>query len=136
MRYISDIMRQQVASRAAYKCEYCLIPEMFLATVFHIEHIRSLKHQGKTILINLAYACPHCNHHKGTDIATFLHEGSNELIALFNPRTDVWAEHFEYFEGQLIGISPCGIGTSRLLNFNQVEKVILRRELFALGLYP
>ena len=52
---ISESMRRQVAERAEYRCEYCLIPEKFLASIFHVDHIRSQKHKGKTILTNLAY---------------------------------------------------------------------------------
>ncbi len=70
--YISEKLRQQISSRAGYRCEYCLIPERFLATFFHIDHIRSLKHGGQSTFNNMAYACPHCNQHKGSDVGTFV----------------------------------------------------------------
>jgi hypothetical protein len=136
MRYISEKKRIYIAQRANFRCEYCLIPDMFLATIFHIEHIRSIKHGGKNDLENLAYACPHCNQNKGSDIATFLSDESNEIIRLFNPRTDIWANHFENNIGQIIGLSNIGIATSKLLDFNQIERLILRKELFSIGLYP
>ena len=48
MSRIPKNLREQVARRAKYRCEYCLVPERFLATIFHIDHIRSLKHGGPT----------------------------------------------------------------------------------------
>ena len=136
MRYISEKIRKEVLQRAKKRCEYCLVLEVFLATTFHIEHIRSVKHGGSNDISNLAYACPHCNQNKGSDIATFVDDNSDEIIRLFNPRLDIWKEHFEHFEGQIIGISQIGTATSRLLDFNQVERIILRKELFYANLYP
>lgn len=136
MRYISDKLRSFVKNRAENRCEYCLIPEAFLATIFHVEHIRSLKHKGKTVASNLAYSCPHCNRNKGTDVATFLDEDSNELIRLYNPRIDKWSDHFANNQGEIIGKTSIGIGTVRVLDFNQIERLILRKELYFLGLFP
>jgi 5-methylcytosine-specific restriction endonuclease McrA len=90
---ISEKLRLQVAQNANFKCEYCLIPEYFLATTFHIDHIRSIKHRGESLPINLAYACPHCNQNKGSDIASY--NDQEEITRFFNPRSDNWEEHFE-----------------------------------------
>ena len=64
-RYISEKLRLQVATRANFRCEYCLLWERFSFYTFHIDHIISLKHGGKTILRNLANACPICIHETG-----------------------------------------------------------------------
>jgi 5-methylcytosine-specific restriction endonuclease McrA len=97
---ISEKLRQQVAKNADYKCEYCLIPEFFLATTFHIDHIRSTKHGGQTSLINLAYACPQCNRNKGSDIASY--SDDEDIVRFFNPRLDKWIDHFEIlFDGSI-----------------------------------
>ena len=133
--YIPENLRQQVAKRANYCCEYCLFPEVFLATIFHIEHIRSLKHGGKTILINLAYACPHCNQNKGSNIATFLSGDSDQLIRLFNPRKDVWTQHFEVVNGEILPLTSIAEGTIRILDMNQVDRLILRKALIDAGVY-
>ncbi len=132
---ISDIIRKKVAQRANFRCEYCLIPERFLATVFHIDHIRSIKHNGKTQLSNLAFACPHCNQFKGSDIATFINEEDESITRLFNPRKDIWQEHFEIYQGKIIGVTVIGTGTTKLLAFNQVERIILRQALTEIGFY-
>ncbi len=54
MTKISSQIREKIAKDANYRCEYCLIPEKFLATTFHVDHIISLKHGGLTIIENLA----------------------------------------------------------------------------------
>jgi HNH endonuclease len=135
-RNIPYVLRQQVAERAGFCCEYCKIPEAILASVFHIDHIRSLKHGGRTILSNLAYACPHCNQNKGADIATFLDEESEEIVRLFNPRKDMWDDHFIAVAGEILAKTAIGDATNRLLELNQPERLILRRELAEAGLYP
>ena len=129
---ISEKLRQQIAENANFKCEYCLTPEFFLATTFHIDHIRSIKHGGKTLLQNLAYACPHCNQNKGSDIASYTDE--DELVRLFNPRKDVWDEHFEVIEsGIFFPLSSIGEVTISMLSFNQTERVIFRKSLIEIG---
>ena len=129
---ISEKLRQQVAKNADFRCEYCLTPEFFLATTFHIDHIRSIKHGGKTILQNLAYACPHCNQNKGSDIASYTDE--DELVRLFNPRNDIWDEHFEVIKSGIITpISSIGEVTVNTLSFNQLERIIFRKSLIEIG---
>lgn len=134
--YIPKKVRQQVIERAKYRCEYCLIPEQFLATYFHVDHVRSLKHGGNSDFDNLVYACPHCNQHKGSDVGTFADDDGEILIRFFNPRRDTWINHFEAVEGEIVAISAIGQATVTILNFNQPERLILRRELALLGLYP
>ena len=56
--YVSEQLRKAVTQRAKHLCEYCLFHEGDALNTFHIEHIIPLKHNGKTILSNLAYACP------------------------------------------------------------------------------
>ena len=129
---ISEKLRQQIAKNANFKCEYCLTPEYFLATTFHIDHIISIKHGGKTILQNLAYACPHYNQNKGSDIASYTDE--DELVRLFNPRKDFWNEHFEVKEsGNVSALSSIGEVTINMLSFNQIERVIFRKSLIEIG---
>ncbi len=133
---ISETLRFQVSLRARNSCEYCLVPEAFLATVFHVDHIRSLKHRGKTILENLALACPHCNQNKGTDVATFIDDENEHLVRLFNPRKDIWSNNFEINLGQIIPRTLIGEATIKILDFNQIERIIFRQELIVAGFYP
>jgi 5-methylcytosine-specific restriction endonuclease McrA len=133
---ISDTLRLQVSQRSQCCCEYCLMPEAFLASIFHVDHIRSRKHSGKTILSNLAYACPHCNQNKGSDIATFDDETDETIVRFFNPRKDIWHDHFEINNGEILPKTAIGNATIKILDFNQPERIILRQALIAIGEYP
>ncbi len=134
MAYVSDSVRSEVFIRAAYRCEYCLINEKFSFFTFHVEHIISLKHGGKTELDNLALACPICNLNKGTDIATNL-AGIAAPIRFFNPRTDKWLDHFNLeTSGFIAGITPIGDATVKILNLNHPDSVIERKEMLLRGI--
>lgn len=93
-RPIPEKLRNQVADRAANRCEYCLIHEEDLILKCQIDHIISLKHKGATSLENLAYSCLICNTNKGSDIGTVVLPNQN-FVRFFNPRLDQWADHFE-----------------------------------------
>ena len=134
--YIPEKVRKQVAERANYRCEYCLMPERFLATFFHVDHIRSVKHGGNADMTNLAYACPHCNQYKGSDIGTFADEENEMIVRFYNPRRDRWMEHFEVVLGEIIPRTAIGRATITILNINQPERLLLRRELLLIGQYP
>lgn len=135
-RAISDALRRQVAERAGYRCEHCLVPERFLATIFHIDQIRSVKHGGANVLENLAYPCPHCNQNKGSDVATFLDEEGETTIRIFNPRKDEWTNHFEAIDGEILSKTAIGMATLKLLEMNQPDRLIFRRALAEAGHYP
>jgi hypothetical protein len=57
------------------------------------------------------------------------------LIRFFNPRTDPWADHFQQHDGQIDGSTEIGEVTVRLLEFNQPERLTLRRLLAESGRY-
>ena len=133
-RYFSQAVRQFVASRAGFRCEYCRKPEIIANFSFHIEHIISRQHGGTDNLSNLAYACSWCNWKKGTNIATVLSE-EEELLRLFNPRTDNWTDHFEVQEGAIMDKTDIAKGTLRLLEMNTVELILERKELIKSGFY-
>lgn len=117
MARISESTREQVRKRAGGRCEYCGIPEEAQLYPFHVEHIVALKHGGDSSLDNLAWSCFDCNVAKGTDIASYDDE-TGDLTPLYNPRRQVWSEHFEIDEGQIIGLTPVGRVTAALLRFN------------------
>jgi hypothetical protein len=50
---LSETVKRLVASRALYRCEYCLLHESLSFYTFHIDHIRSIKHGGTNLVINL-----------------------------------------------------------------------------------
>ncbi|MEL6765393.1 MAG: HNH endonuclease signature motif containing protein [Cyanobacteria bacterium J06607_6] len=122
MAYVSDALRRLVIERAAHACEYCLLPSALSFYPHEVDHVIALKHQGKTSADNLAYACWRCNRFKSSDLGSF-DPDTNEFSLLFNPRTQLWSAHFTLEKGCIIGQSPEGRTTARLLKFNTRDRV-------------
>jgi hypothetical protein len=135
MSYLSDKIRTQVWQRASDCCEYCFLHRDTAFFTHEIDHIISLKHNGQDILFNLALSCYYCNRFKGTDIGS-IYQG--EFIRFYNPRIDIWQEHFEMDLGNatIQPLSPIGEVTASILGFNQVDRIIERQILIASNKYP
>ena len=115
-----------VRSRAGGRCEYCRsrqVDEPFLR--FQIEHVMARQHGGADDASNLAIACPHCNLHKGPNIAG-LDPLDNSLTPLFNPRTQAWDDHFARRGLLIMGQTAAGRATVRVLSMNDRLRVELR----------
>ncbi len=132
---IAKSTRNDVKKRANHCCEYCKIHEDDMYLAYEIDHIISLKHGGGNELSNLAYACPVCNQHKGSDLTTFIDTYDN-IVPLFHPRKDSWEEHFKVDFGEILPLSDIGKATIKLLQMNDVDMIILRRVLYESGRYP
>ena len=122
MTYISDSLRRQVEKRAAHCCEYCVLPNGVSFYPHEIDHVIATKHGGETIADNLAYTCLRCNRHKGSDLGSF-DPATGEFSFLFNPRTQVWFDHFYQEEGKIHGKTPEGRTTANLLKFNTKNRI-------------
>lgn len=85
---------------------------------------------------NLAYACPHCNQNKGSNVATFVDEESELTVRIFNPRKDEWPGHFRVVDGEILPKTPIGAATIKLLEMNQPDRLIFRQALSETGFYP
>lgn len=132
---VSAALRREVRERAHGCCEYCYMPDSEPLYPHEPDHIRALKHGGVTTSDNLAYACFVCNRTKGSDIASY-DPVSDELTPLFNPRQQVWSEHFR-FNGPLIEpLTAVGRVSVRLLKLNQPSRIVTRDQLMQAGLYP
>ncbi|BAY79459.1 hypothetical protein NIES25_59440 (plasmid) [Nostoc linckia NIES-25] len=132
---ISKELRQLVVKKASGRCEYCLIHQDFSIYTHEVDHIIALKHGGETIIENLALSCLSCNRHKGSDFAT-IDWITQEIVSLFNPRRQIWGEHF-YLEGARIeGKTQIGQATARLLQFNVANRLLQRQVLISQEQYP
>lgn len=60
---------------------------------------------------------------------------TGELAPLYNPRLQHWDEHFELVGDEIIGKTPIGRITVRLLQMNHPEQVEARRLIIAAGLW-
>lgn len=132
--YINAELRRQVFSRAAHICEYCRIHEDDTFFGCQIDHIISEKHGGATSFDNLALACTFCNLAKGSDIGSITSDGI--FTRFFNPRIDVWSEHFSVVGAVIQPITTIGQVTTRLLQFNSTDRLLEREALIVVGRYP
>ena len=133
--YIPAGLRQRVRRRAKGRCEYCLLAEQDSFFVHEPDHIVAEKLGGATTAENLALACFDCNRFKGSDIAS-PDPKSGKLVRLFNPRTDVWAEHFQVEGGRIGPLTDVARVTERLLKLNLPARVEIRATLARVGRYP
>lgn len=122
-------MRRRIWRRADHRCEYCLIPqEATPFFTFHVEHIIAKQHVAETAdESQLALACNRCNAYKGPNLSSVDPE-TRQIVLLFNPRQDPWREHFTILDGEVLGRTPSGRATVRLLNMNALNRVELRQE--------
>ena len=100
----------------------------------HVDLVIATKHGGRTLMRNLAFAGAHCNGHKGTDLAG-IDPGTDTLVPLFNPRLDRWGDHFHWDGPLLMGQTPTGRATVRVLAINAGRRVAVRAQLMAEGVY-
>jgi hypothetical protein len=122
-----------VRGRAGNRCEYCHLRQEWLPTRrLHIEHIVARQHGGAEDAENLALACFHCNQFKGPNLSG-IDPDSRRVIRLFNPRHDAWEKEFLMDGPRIIGLTPIGRTTVRVLAMNAPQRVELRRLLLEFG---
>jgi hypothetical protein len=132
--YIPTHLRQLVYERAEGRCEYCLIPEAIVFAAHEIDHIIARKHGGRTEADNLALSCALCNQHKGSDLAS-LDPETGQLVPLYHPRQQRWAEHFHLNGAILKALTPSGRVTIQLLQLNRADRIEEREMLIEAGFY-
>lgn len=115
---ISKVARQLVRQRANFQCEYCLLNEKRSFIGFEVDHIISRKHRGSNDPNNLAYSCGDCNRNKGTDIASIDWNNNNQITRFYNPRLDLWAEHFRLSNTVVESLTSIGEVTVTIFRFN------------------
>jgi len=116
--------------RAEHRCVYCRIPHPAYRLPFQIDHIIARQHGGETFAENVALCCLHCNRHKGPNLAGWDYT-SREMQRLFNPRTDVWEDHFELRGYRIDGKTGTGRVTVHVLAINADDLLSLRAALIA-----
>ena len=134
--YFSEQVRQLIAKRAGYRCEYCKVRQADGFIRFEIDHVISQKHGGGSEIENLAFACPHCNSHKGSDLTTFL-DSYQDIVPLYNPRIQNWLDHFSAAKnGLIVAQTRIGPASIKLLQLNDPDRVMLREFLYVQGYWP
>ena len=135
--YIPQALRQRVAEQARYRCGYCLTSEAIVGTPMEIDHIIPESLGGPTEEENLWLACSLCNDHKSNRVAA-LDPLTSEIVRLFDPRRQVWQEHFTWTaEGdRIVGITPTGRATVAALHLNRPSLVRARQAWVSVGWHP
>ena len=126
--YIPVALRRLVEQRANQRCEYCLLPAGVAFFPHEVDHVIAEKHGGVTDADNLAFTCWRCNRYKGTDLGSFDPQ-TGAFSFLFNPRTQQWAEHFTFEQTTVIGLTPEGRTTIKLLQLNSEERIAEQQRL-------
>jgi hypothetical protein len=132
---IAAELRAAVLMRARGRCEYCGLPDEASLFAHEVDHIIAEQHRGPTTLENLSLACFQCNRAKGPNIAT-IDPDSNAIVRLFNPRTDLWSDHFKLVGPEIIGQTSIGKATAALLQFNTPQRIQARNAVMQCGLWP
>jgi hypothetical protein len=135
--YISASLRKRVAEAACFRCGYCQTSQHIIGPLLEIDHIIPEAEGGTNDEENLFLACPMCNSHKATRHQATDPE-TQRIVPLFNPRTQIWAEHFEWAEEGIVirGKTPTGRATVAALNVNHPDIVAARRLWVIAGWHP
>jgi 5-methylcytosine-specific restriction endonuclease McrA len=97
---------------------------------FHIEHVVPRVKGRHSNSNNLALACPSCNLHKADRVSS-QPSSSITAVAFFNPRSEVWADHFEWDDYTLVGKTEVGRVTIQALDLNHVISTMSGASRFA-----
>lgn len=128
-------LEELVRRRARVGCEYCHFPEAFAELPFQIDHIVARQHGGDAKAENLALACCFCNRYKGPNLSG-MDPATQRVARLFDPRTQIWEEHFGWSGALLAGKTDVGRATVQTLKMNRTDTVAVRKLLMAEGFYP
>jgi hypothetical protein len=127
----------QVAERAGHRCEYCHAPEAIFNFAFEIEHIIPAGRGGHDDENNRALSCRSCNLFK-SDQLDGIDPQTGKCVSLFNPRQNLWEEHFHVDQksGRVMGLTPVGRATVDRLQMNRGAQLRARQQWMRLRLFP
>ena len=102
-----ELARRFAAARN--RCGYCRSPQHLILGPLQLEHLVPRAGEAQTEEANLWLSCPLCNNYKG-DRTTAIDAETGKICPLFNPRTQLWSEHFRWSEDglRIIGLTPIG----------------------------
>ena len=135
---MSDIpasLHAAVVLRAEQRCEYCRLSQLGQEAAFHVDHVRPRTAGGPTRLENLALACVSCSLRKWAN-QTAIDPDSGEEAPLFDPRTQVWSEHYRWAAEKVVPLTSTGRATVAALAMNRPMILAIRQEEAARGRHP
>ena len=129
---------RRVREAGRNRCGYCLSPQNLVMARLEIEHILPRAKGGTDAESNLWLSCPLCNRYKA-DRTLARDPETGEVTALFNPRLQVWSEHFRWSADglRIIGQTPVGRATVAALHLAKDPDALLVRAFWVLaGWHP
>lgn len=134
---IPNDLRYAVIKRALKCCEYCKSQDRYSPTSFTMDHFIPENLEGTSDFENLVYACFLCNRLKSNKLKVF-DVTTDKWIPLFNPRKDIWGEHFSWSDDttKIIGISIVGRCTVKALKLNREKLIEYRNCIIPFGEHP
>jgi hypothetical protein len=134
---IPENIKIKVRETSCFRCGYCLILQQYSPMIFQFDHYFPVSLGGTNDEENLWLACGNCNNAKSDKIEAF-DSVTNQKVSIFNPRTQIWNEHFEMSEDRaiIIGKTPIGRGTVEALKLNDERVVAVRVEWVSAGWHP
>jgi hypothetical protein len=135
--YISVQLTAQILADAGHRCGYCRTDERLTGSPLSIEHILPIAAGGPTERENLWRSCRECNERKGALVRAADPE-SGEIVALYNPRTQRWNEHFRWSDDGLrvLGLTAVGRATVVALDLNRPHQLVARQRWVIVGWHP
>jgi HNH endonuclease len=135
--YIHIELRRRVAEQARHRCGYCLTQEVVIGRPMEFDHLVPRALGGATTETNLWLACSLCNGHKSNRFLV-VDPKTGSGVRVFNPRQQVWAEHFAWSQDttRIDGTTAIGRATVAALQLNRPSLVLARRLWVSAGWHP
>ncbi len=134
---IPENIKIKVRETSRFRCGYCLILQRYSPMIFQFDHYIPVSLGGTNNEENLWLVCGNCNNAKSDKTEAF-DSVTKSTVPIFNPRTQIWNEHFETSKDRaiIIGKTPIGRGTVEALKLNDERVVVVRREWVFAGWHP
>jgi hypothetical protein len=134
---IPPALRHRISELDKHRCAYCQTQVIIVGSPLTVDHIIPEALGGLTEESNLCLACRPCNEYKGSQTHG-IDPDTNEKVSLFNPRLQIWVEHFTWDNNAVfvIGLTSVGRATIASLQMNNDYIINSRRRWVAVGWHP
>lgn len=134
---VSAGLREQIQRADRDICCYCRTSVANSGIPLSFDHIVPRAAGGMTTFENVCLCCRPCNEFK-SNLAEAVDPLTGERAALFHPRRQVWAEHFNWSAdaSRIEGRTAAGRATVVALRLNRSLLVAARRRWMILGWHP
>lgn len=135
--YVSAQLAAQILADAGHRCGYCRTDERLTGSLLSIEHLLPVAAGGPTERANLWRSCRECNERKGAQLQAADPE-SGEKVQLYNPRSQLWHDHFRWSDDGLrvVGLTAIGRATVVALDLNRPHQIVARQRWVLVGWHP